>query len=184
ASRVGDMIKDDVNKGFSLVLLAGRFEAGNYKQCELIFPLVDLMKDTVPFKIMILADEGEVAVEQRYRNRLVFLGRVSDAELAYVYKHATCSISLSSWEGFNLNIAESQSFGTPCFAFDVAAHPEVIYDAYFLCTDLAEMGQKVGEYLVKGRTADDSRTTKLDRWIAGFQWANVRKDYVDSILDR
>ena len=57
--------------------------------------------------------------------RLTHIPRVSDDQLASLYKHARCYINTSLSEGFCLPILEAQSFGTPVICSDIPVLHEV-----------------------------------------------------------
>lgn len=52
---------------------------------------------------------------------VITLGRVEDAELAWLYGHATAFIFPSLYEGFGIPPLEAQAAGTPVIASDIAA---------------------------------------------------------------
>lgn len=58
--------------------------------------------------------------------RIKFLGRVTDAELAGLYKGATAFAFPSSYEGFGLPPLEALSLGCPVIASDIACLREVL----------------------------------------------------------
>ncbi|MCK5354865.1 MAG: glycosyltransferase family 4 protein [Methyloprofundus sp.] len=65
--------------------------------------------------------------------RVRFLGRVDDMQLAKVYSNAKCFIFPSFYEGFGLPPLEAQSCGCPVIVSDVASLPEVYLDSVRYC---------------------------------------------------
>jgi len=57
---------------------------------------------------------------------VVFPGRVTDDELAWLYRHASLFVFLSLDEGFGLPPVEALAFGTPVVASDIAVFRETI----------------------------------------------------------
>lgn len=55
-----------------------------------------------------------------------FLGRVSDAELAWLYQHAAVTVCLSLDEGFGLPALEALHFGSPVLASDIEVFRETV----------------------------------------------------------
>ena len=55
-----------------------------------------------------------------------FLGRISDEELAWLYRHAALSICLSLGEGFGLPAIEAARFGTPALVSDIPVFRETV----------------------------------------------------------
>lgn len=61
-------------------------------------------------------------------SRAVIAGRLSDAELAWLYRHATALIFPSKYEGFGLPPLEAQSLGCAVVTSTAASLPEVVGD--------------------------------------------------------
>lgn len=57
----------------------------------------------------------------------------SDAELAEWYQHASCVVSLSEYEGFNLPVAEAISMGCRVVCSDIPVHRELYADRVDFC---------------------------------------------------
>ncbi len=76
--------------------------------------------------------------------RLRFLGRVSDAELAWLYQHASLAVNLSLDEGFGLPAVEALWFGAPLLVSDVAVFRETV-GSYGTFIDPAAQPKRIGE---------------------------------------
>jgi glycosyltransferase involved in cell wall biosynthesis len=61
-------------------------------------------------------------------SRAVIAGRLSDAELAWLYRHAVALIFPSKYEGFGLPPLEAQSLGCAVVTSNAASLPEVVGD--------------------------------------------------------
>ena len=61
--------------------------------------------------------------------RVRFIGRVSDAMLGRLYRHATLVLQPSLDEGFGLPVLEAMRAGAPCIVSDIGALREVAADA-------------------------------------------------------
>ena len=57
------------------------------------------------------------------------LGRVSDDDLAYLYRQALCLLFPSKTEGFGLPVLEAMALGCPVISSDAASLPEVCGEA-------------------------------------------------------
>lgn len=58
--------------------------------------------------------------------KVVFVGRVSDAGLNTLYRHAMALLFMSKYEGFGLPVLEAMAVGCPVVGSNVASLPEVI----------------------------------------------------------
>lgn len=75
--------------------------------------------------------------------RVRFLGRVSDAELAWLYRHAKLAITLSLDEGFGLPAVEAMHFGAPLLVSDIPVFRETV-GGYADLVDPAAPPQEIG----------------------------------------
>jgi glycosyltransferase involved in cell wall biosynthesis len=64
--------------------------------------------------------------------RVRFTGRVSEGELAKLYRSALCLCFISHYEGFGLPIIEAFASGTPVITSNVTSMPEIAGDAALL----------------------------------------------------
>ena len=60
--------------------------------------------------------------------RVIYLGRISDSELGYLYDNIDVYTTASTWEGFNLPLVEAQLHGKPVVAYNIGSHEEVVRD--------------------------------------------------------
>ncbi|QDS91251.1 D-inositol 3-phosphate glycosyltransferase [Rosistilla ulvae] len=65
-------------------------------------------------------------------DRVHFLGKLSDDELAAAYRGAEATVLASEYEGFGLPVIESMACGTPVVCSNVTSLPEVAGDAAVL----------------------------------------------------
>ncbi len=80
-----------------------------------------------------LADEVYSLVEELdLRDRCFFLGRVSTAELVYLYNAARVLAHPALYEGFGLPPLEAMACGTPVIVSNVSSLPEVVGNAALL----------------------------------------------------
>jgi glycosyltransferase involved in cell wall biosynthesis len=70
-----------------------------------------------------------VARFQMLPERFLFVGAVSDWELATYYRTASVYLSLSEHEGFSVPLIEAMAAGVPVFAYEAAAVPETLGSA-------------------------------------------------------
>jgi glycosyltransferase involved in cell wall biosynthesis len=70
-------------------------------------------------------DVGALANELNLRERVTLLGRVTDAELATLYRSARAVVMPSMSEGFGLPVLEAMARGTPVICSQSGALPEI-----------------------------------------------------------
>ena len=109
------------------------------------------------------------------------LGRLSDGEVAWLYRHADALVFPSRYEGFGLPVVEAQRLGCPVVCSNAASLPEVAgYGAAYFDPDDHE----------SLRDALESVDVDRDGWAARgrvnaerFRWADTAAA-VERVLDR
>lgn len=93
--------------------------------------------------------------ENDYKN-VLFLGFVTDGELAWMYQHTACYVCPSRNEGFGLLNLEAMVYGAPVASSNATCLPEVSGDAalYFDPLNICEMARVIDTIL------SDKKTTK------------------------
>lgn len=98
-------------------------------------------------------------------------GHLSDAELAWLYRHANALIFPSRYEGFGLPPLEAQSLGCPVVSSRAASLPEIAGDAalFFDPDDTASLLAELNRLDSESGLADDLRhrglvNAKRYRW--------------------
>ncbi len=104
-------------------------------------------------------------------NSVQWLGFVSDAELARLYRGARCVAYVSAYEGFGLPVLEAMACGAPVVAARTGASPEVADDAAVLVDPLDDDAIAAGLVEAIDR-ADELRERGLARARA-FDWKRV-----------
>jgi glycosyltransferase involved in cell wall biosynthesis len=74
----------------------------------------------------------KLAIKLGIGNRLIFSGRVSEDDLAALYRGALFLVFPSFYEGFGLPIVEAFSSGTPVITANVTSMPEIASNAALL----------------------------------------------------
>jgi len=80
---------------------------------------------------------------------VMLIGWVDEEELPYYFAACDTYVTASSWEGFDLPIAEAQASGKPVVAFDIGSHGEIVK-------------QGVGGYLVRFGDTDEFTRSVID----------------------
>lgn len=111
-------------------LIVGRMSSGErYKGHDTLLDVWPSVRQSVPGARLIVAGDGDDAARLRERagEGITFLGRVSEARLAALYRDATFFVMPSTDEGFGLVYLEAMRASTPCIAARGAAE-EIISD--------------------------------------------------------
>jgi len=101
------------------------------KNIDMIFNAFIKAKETLDgLKLYIMGDAPE-ALKGRYKKHsdIIFVGRISDAELCSYYNNALAFIYPSYYEGFGLPPIEAQACGCPVIVSNCATFPEIIGDS-------------------------------------------------------
>jgi glycosyltransferase involved in cell wall biosynthesis len=85
---------------------------------------------------------------RRERDNIVYLGYLSDLELAYLYNLASVFIYASLYEGFGIPPLEAMACGTPVIVSRSSSLPEVCGDAAYFVDPLAVDSISEGMYKV------------------------------------
>lgn len=89
----------------------------------------------------------EATNEYARQSQLIPLGRVTDEELIWLYRHAKGFVFPSLFEGYGLPPLEAQACGCPVASSDAASLPEVLGDAalFFDARSRSDMRRALGE---------------------------------------
>jgi glycosyltransferase involved in cell wall biosynthesis len=111
------------------------------------------------------------------------LGRVSDDDLAYLYRQALCLVFPSKTEGFGLPVLEAMALGCPVISSDAASLPEVCGEAALYGSPddaaawLAAIGRMASEPLLRKRLADAG-----PKRAKTFSWREGAKKYLELMI--
>ncbi len=114
--------------------------------------------------------------------RVRFLGRISDAELVALYRHATVFIFPSSYEGFGLPPLEALAQGTPVVSSDASCLPEVLDMPgvfFFRNGDVNGMIRAIDAVLSDTQTARSLATRAQASLHSRFSWSSVARCTLD-----
>ena len=122
------------------------------------------------------------------RNRITqsvqFVGLVSDARLASLYRGAMALVFASLYEGFGLPVLEAMACGTPVLTSNTTALPEVAGDAALLVdpTSVEQIAEAMKRIVSDTPLRQLLREKGLTR-TAQFSWAGTSA-HVHSLLER
>lgn len=103
---------------------------------------------------------------------------INDAELAGLYRGASCYVNTSFYEGFCLPLIEAQKLGCPVICSGRSATAEVVGDGALLCDpdDAAALAGHI-EYLLHDKAARQALRAAGARNAARFSWDKTAAAY-------
>jgi len=121
------------------------------------------------------------------RNRVDYLGRVSDEELVDLYRGASAYLDTSLYEGFGFQVLEAMACGAPVVATRVTSIPEIAGDAALLCppSEPEALARALSQVLGEPDLAERLRAAGPAR-AAEFSWERTGAalaDAVDEVLE-
>lgn len=168
--------------GASLILALGRFEDEGYKNSPMVFEVFRKVRTEVPSAgLLILAGPAHLEVPLDLRDDTICLPTLSDATLQAIMHRCKLGLSMSLWEGFNLPLAEMQLVDCPVLAFNLAAHPEVVADPWFLCASSADMASKAGRILTRGVPATIVSRRRFEAARDRARWSKTLARWAEEI---
>ncbi|MBF7682644.1 glycosyltransferase family 4 protein [Acinetobacter sp. B5B] len=75
---------------------------------------------------------SQIISELKIQDRVIFLGKLTESELAATYKGAICLLFPSLYEGFGLPVIEAMACGTPVITSNTTSLGEIAGDAALL----------------------------------------------------
>lgn len=120
-------------------------------------------------------------IRRNYKHKdIIYTGKVSDKELAVLYKGAEAFVTASLEEGFGLPLLESFAIGTPVVSSNSASLPEIGGEAalYFdprNKEDMVEKIQKVLNDLKLKRTLIENGRRRVKQ----FSWKKMAKETLE-----
>ncbi|MDQ3239372.1 MAG: glycosyltransferase family 4 protein, partial [bacterium] len=143
------------------------FYVGNahpHKNVEFLINTFELFRKTHPECLLVLAGKKTYfwdRIVENFSNRnlmtnIVYLGQISEAELAYLYKNAVAFIMPSLSEGFGLPVIEAMSNSCPVLSSNATSLPEVGGDAclYFDPKDSVMLLSQMNEIYINSENRD------------------------------
>ncbi|MEA3355158.1 MAG: glycosyltransferase family 1 protein, partial [Patescibacteria group bacterium] len=116
-------------------------------------------------------------------DRVKFIGRVADEDLAMVYKEATLFVWPSLMEGFGLPVLEAMQMGVPVITSDRGALPEVVGKAGLLIDpeNVNELSKAI-ELGLKSRELRQGLREKGYKQVKKFSWEKAAKQTLSVLL--
>lgn len=126
------------NPGFSYILYVGNRRI--YKNIDRLIMAFGLGCKNTDIKLVLSGPEDfellTLAKRVGISDKLVFLGKIKEADLSAVYRGALAVAYVSLYEGFGLPTLEAMACGTPVLTSNCTSLPEVVGDAALLVDPL------------------------------------------------
>jgi glycosyltransferase involved in cell wall biosynthesis len=142
----------------------------------------ELKKKSSKIKLVAVG-RGENSVIATLKNAGILpLLNLPRKQMATVYAAADIFLNTSSWEGFNLPLAESQFQGTPVVALKVCAHPEVVANGFsgLLVDRVSGLTDAVLELASNSRLRHELGSGAL-KHVSEFSW-NKNVDKLEKLI--
>lgn len=119
---------------------------------------------------------ANTAKELQIEDRVKFLGRLSEDELASTYKGALCLLFPSLYEGFGLPVIEAMACGTPVITSNTTSLNEICQGAGFLVdpSNVELITKKIEESINNPILATDNVRKGFNR-AKDFSWNKTKK---------
>ena len=124
----------------------------------------------------LLEDVKGIATSLGINDKVKFVGKLSDEELAYFYNGADFFIFPSLYEGFGLTVLEAMACGVPVIASQIGPIMEVAQDTvrYFHPDREDELVQSINRFLTDQVLKEELRVRALNR-ARQFNWEKSAK---------
>lgn len=190
---VGNGVSDDFKieghrpKDISDYILCVSNRRGHKNEVGLLHALAKIVKDLPDERTLVFTGHptDDLLVEIKslgLRNRVTFTGRVSDADLAALYRGARYLVFPSFYEGFGLPIIEAFSCGTPVITSNITSMPEIAGDCALLVdpNDIIDIAEKIKLLEFSERIRNDLSLKGLER-AKYFSWDRVVDNVVNAV---
>jgi glycosyltransferase involved in cell wall biosynthesis len=117
------------------------------------------------------------------RERVKFLGHITELDLPMVYKGAYALLFVSLMEGFGLPVIEAMASGTPVITSNITSMPEIAGDAALLVNplDVKTISNAIEEIINSKELYQNKAILGLERSLA-FNWDDCARQTWDAIL--
>ena len=161
------------------------------KNLARLFTAFDLFKSQTPSNVKLLivgekrwwSEPIEKAYSQmRFKEDVVFAGRLSAEDLHLVTASALASVYVSYFEGFGIPILEAFRCDTPVITSNVTSMPEVADDAALLVDPFSEASIAEGMTEMLDENVRESLIAKGRERAQDFSWAKAADDIWNSLM--
>ena len=161
------------------------------KNLARLFTAFDLFKSQTPsnVKLLIVGEKRwwSEPIEQayssmRFKDEVVFAGRLSAEDLHLVTAAALASVYVSYFEGFGIPILEAFKCDTPVITSNVTSMPEVAEDAALLVDPFSETSIAEGMTEMLDEKVREALVEKGRQRAKDFSWDKAADDIWNSLM--
>ena len=176
-------IKDKYSNGEEYFLYVSALHPR--KNVKRLLEAYDKVKETSgsPIKLVLVgpryfknSEMEEVYQKMKYKNDVVFTGRLNVEDLSQVIGAAFCMVYVSYFEGFGIPLVESMKCEIPVIASDVTSIPEVTSDAARMVNPFSV--DSIAEGMLEVLNSPELRQELIDKGIErgkDFSWDKTAK---------
>ncbi len=181
-------VYDDLNIGFDLpkkfIFSVGSIEPR--KNLIGLLKAYNLLSNEIKdeYKLVLAGFKGwgndEIMnIINKNKENIIYLGFISDIELAKVYNLSSCFVFPSFYEGFGLPVLEAMACGTPVVCSDASSIPEVGGDAVVYCNpyEIEDIKNKIEFVLNDNPLQEDMIKKGLER-AKLFSWEKSADEHM------
>lgn len=165
-------------KKFSVptILYLGRIK--KYKRVGMLIKIMPQILDIVPNAHLLIAGWGtegtsvtDISMRSIMRKKIKIIGPVTESEKRHLLTRSWVFVNPSIGEGWGISIIESNLYGTPAIAFDVAGLSESIQNGEtgLLVKTEEELVDKICEVL-KNKKVREKLSHNSIKWAKKFNW--------------
>jgi glycosyltransferase involved in cell wall biosynthesis len=148
-----------------------------------ILKLSEMLADTDLRVVVVGGSNSRVFAKAEYSPlKVSWLGYVSDEELDQLYRHASCFVFPSLYEGFGLPPIEAMTRGCPVIASNAASIPEICGDAalYFDPRSVEALKAQILRVMQMPSIREDLRRKGYEK-VKRYSWNKVALAIVNTI---
>lgn len=180
-----DLAVTDSPSNGGRILLLGRWEPRSYKNSELAIQLAKELSVRGHFaQIYVLANADEIDLAPELARIIIPIGYPNDTELSALMASCSCGLSTSTWEGFNLPLAEMQYLGRPVFALARGAHHEVVVSPTFLARNDTDLISKILNFFDNPTPYIEEFKSLSEAHQKRFLWGSIAQLYLKEFAEQ
>lgn len=124
-------------------------------------------------------NEEIMNIINKNKENIIYLGFISDIELAKTYNLASCFVFPSFYEGFGLPVLESMACGTPVICSNSSSLPEVGGDAVVYCDsyNINDIREKI-EFVLSNKNLQKEMIFKGLEQAKLFSWEKSAEKHI------